>query len=118
LSLDNKQYINTYGSGCVGAFIWPLNPFSKNKYLNLNDQVKAQLDALKSLKMTWGDVQVPYPLYPKPGGLLPWGLTDNGDVLYWRTVGLPDNWSTVINEARAPLYEEFEESMPSALGLK
>ncbi|QFG22031.1 SMI1/KNR4 family protein [Actinomadura sp. WMMB 499] len=39
---------------------------------------------------------VPYPLHPERGGLLPWGVTDNSDHLFWRTGGDPDAWTVVV----------------------
>ena len=38
---------------------------------------------------------MPYPLSPEPGGLYPWGSTDNGDWLYWLTNGEPDSWRVI-----------------------
>ncbi len=115
LPSDYKQYINTFGTGCIGNFLWPFNPFSDNKFLNFGEQIDARLDALRVLKEKWGDRQCPYPLYPEPEGLLPWGASDNGDVLYWLTAGHPDDWSVIINEARSPVYEEYKESTTSLL---
>ncbi len=111
---DYKQYINTFGTGCIGRFLWPFNPFSEDKFLNLGYRINERLDALRELREHW-DEQCPYPLYPDPGGLLPWGGTDNGDVLFWLTVGRPDDWPTVVNEARGPLYEEYQASMTDFL---
>lgn len=39
--------------------------------------------------------QVPFPLWPEPGGLLPWGSTDNNDHVFWLTIGEPDRWPVV-----------------------
>jgi hypothetical protein len=40
----------------------------------------------------------PYAVYPDPGGLLCWGVTDNGDQCYWLTVGDPGSWPVVIGD--------------------
>jgi hypothetical protein len=52
-------------------------------------------------------------LYPEIAGLLPFGITDNGDVLFWKTMGTPENWSVVVGNSRSPEYQEFQISMTS-----
>jgi hypothetical protein len=51
-----------------------------------------------------GIVEIPYPSYPEPGGLLPWGVTANGDWGYWITEpsGDPDAWPIAISVDRGP----------------
>lgn len=115
LPSDYKQYIAIFGTGCFGNFLWPFNPFSTNRHLNLIEQINVTLNAQRALKEQWGNRQCPYPLYPEAGGLLPWGSTDNGDDLFWLTTGSPEDWIVVINEARAPVYEEYQESMTGLL---
>lgn len=105
LPSDYKAYIHRFGTGCIGKFVWVFNPFTDNANLNLLHQITVQLDVLHTLEEQF-DVACPYPLYPQPGGLLPWGITDNGDVLFWRTIGNPDQWIIVIHEPRGPEYEE------------
>jgi hypothetical protein len=115
LSTDYREYNNTFGTGCIGAFLWPYNPFSSNENLNLLTRGKLILEAMSVIKERFGDTEVPYPLFPEPGGLLPWGSTDNGDSLFWLTTGNPDEWPVVVNESRGPSFEEFEESMTGFL---
>jgi hypothetical protein len=112
---DFKEYINLYGTGKILRFLWPFNPFSKNDNLNLGMQLTLQLDALRELKDEFGFEECPYPLYPEPEGLLPWGVTDNGDVLFWLTDGIPENWPIIVNEGRVAVYERYDESMTSFL---
>jgi hypothetical protein len=115
LPADYKHYINTYGTGSIGRFLWPYNPFSRDEYLNLIPRNEADLDALRQLKERFGEEEVPYPIYPEPGGLLSWAISNNGDVLYWLTQGDPDAWHVVVNEARGPWYERFEQCATSFL---
>ena len=112
---DFKEYINLFGTGYIGRFLWVFNPFSNEESLNFIEQMEIRLDALEEIKEKYGDDECPYPLYPEPSGLLPWGATDNGDVLYWSTVGQPDEWTVVINESRGPKFEQYEESMTGFL---
>jgi hypothetical protein len=115
LPQDYKDYIETYGSGQIGRFLWPANPFSQNKWLTLQNQIVVRLHSLKAIKEEWGEEECPYPLYPEVGGLLPWGYTSNGDTLFWLTRGAPQAWSVVINEARGSEFEQFSDSMTGFL---
>ncbi|MCX4862153.1 hypothetical protein OG426_10460 [Streptomyces canus] len=43
------------------------------------------------------------PLFPEPGGWLPWGFTTGGDGLYWVTSeGAPDRWTVAGRPSRGP----------------
>jgi hypothetical protein len=57
--------------------------------------IREDLIALDAIDTTL--VSGTYLPYPAEGGLLPWGSTPDGDVLYWRTVGeSPDEWTVVV----------------------
>jgi SUKH superfamily protein len=114
LPADYKQFIDTYGSGAIGRFVSIFNPFSKNQHVNLLDAIRTKLDALRELQGEF-ESERRYPLFPEAGGLLPFGGTDNGDVFFWKTSGEPDQWPVVINESRAPEYEEFAIDMTGFL---
>lgn len=114
LPSDYKNYINVFGTGCLANFFWVFNPFTENTNLNLLHQVTAQLDAISVLKEEFDEI-CPYPIYPALGGLLPWGITDNGNVLFWLTCGEPDLWHVAISSARGSEYEEFEATMTGFL---
>lgn len=104
LPMDYKQLICGYGSGSWQEFLWVLNPFSRNKYLNLVEQSRRLLEAERIIRGDWPDL-VPFALYPEEGGLFPWGITDNGDRLFWRTEGEPGSWPIIVFESRGPEYE-------------
>jgi hypothetical protein len=107
LPRDYKALVCAYGTGSWKGFLWVLNPFASNVYLNLFEQAKLQLDAERLLRAKWPE-QIPFALYPEPGGLFPWAMTDNGDRLYWLTKGEPDCWPTVVYESRGPGYDYHE----------
>jgi hypothetical protein len=113
LPADYKSFMDRFGSGTIDGFVWILNPFSRNAHGNLLYRKEQILDALKELIESGEPSQ--YPLYPEPGGLLPFGMTDNGDTLLWQTVGEPDQWPIVVNAARDPTYEKFECNMTAFL---
>lgn len=82
---DYKEFIGLYGSGRIANFLWIFNPFSSNKNLNLEQQIELQSSVLGELE-SYGEKN-PYKSFPAPGGVLPFGITDNGDVVFWRTAG-------------------------------
>lgn len=107
LPSDFVSFLETYGTGAVDNFIWIFNPASKNPNLNLLKQAKVQLNTFREIRAQEKG-QVPYPLFPEEGGLLPFGITDNGDVLFWKTSADPQQWTIVIADSRAPEYEEHQ----------
>lgn len=101
---DYKNFVSRYGSGRIDGFLFIFNPSAKNKFLNLIYQVDLQLEVLRDISVT---ESLPYGFFPDPGGLLPVGATENGDMLYWLTEGAPDSWKIVVNSARSPDWEVF-----------
>ena len=85
LPSDYKRFIETYGSGNIGNFLWIFNPFSNNENLNLERQVVTQAEVLNELR-SYGE-SVPYKPFPEQGGILPFGITDNGDLLSGKQLG-------------------------------
>lgn len=114
LPSDYKAYIETFGLGYLDEFLCVFSPFTDNKNLNLFEQLKVRLDALRELKAAYGN-EVQYPLFPEEGGLLPWGASDNGDVLFWMTQGQPSEWRVVLNAGRDARCEEYVGEMTTVL---
>jgi hypothetical protein len=106
---DYKIFIQLYGSGRAANFLWVFNPFSRNENLNLIEQSRVQIKVLIELQF-YGEI-LPYKLFPEENGLLPFAITDNGDVLFWQVVGEPNNWPVVINETRSPEWIGFNMTM-------
>src|SRR5262249_3790387 len=104
LPADYKQLICAYGTGSWKDFLCVLTPFSSNSNLNLLEQAKDQLDAERVIRANH-PADMPFKLHPEKGGLFPWGMTDNGDRLYWLTEGEPDSWPTIVYESRGPEYD-------------
>lgn len=109
LPLDYKQLVDRYGTGAIDGFLWILNPFSKNRYLNLVEQAVVIVDALRRLRDEFNE-SIPYEFGGDGAGLFPWAVTDNGDTIYWLRSGDPKNWIIVVNEARGPRWREFNMS--------
>lgn len=82
---DYKNFIDAYGEGAINEFLWILSPFSENVYLNSIERFKVMEESFNSLKKDFPrDYSVNlYDLYDGKNGLFPWGITDNGDELFW-----------------------------------
>jgi hypothetical protein len=106
LPTDYKYFLERYGSGRIDEFISIFNPNASNKFLNFNHQIEEQLNVIRELKAEGSEV-VPFEIFPAEGGLLPFGKTDNGDVLFWVTVGQADTWSVAVNASRSPEWQVF-----------
>ncbi len=103
-----KVLVERFGASSWQDFLHVLSPFDERRWR----RVAATLDADRVSRREFPQ-HYPLPLYPEPGGLLPWAVTDNGDTLYFITAGPPDEWPTLIRGPRAP---EFEVSfLPPAL---
>jgi hypothetical protein len=90
LPRDYKDFVRLYGEGSFVEIIGVLLPRCWSPYVRLVPQVQAICDTFKD------DEDLPYPMWPEPGGLLPFGTTDFGDFLFWATRGPPDDWRVVV----------------------
>ncbi len=113
LPLDYKELTVTYGEGTWQGFWYLLNPFTDNPYLNLltqasreGDSGKDALSAERNLRKT--EDAYPHRIWPEPGGIFPWGITDNGGRFFWLTSGNPDSWPTVYYPSRDPEFTRYE----------
>jgi SMI1-KNR4 cell-wall len=111
---DYKGFIGVFGSGTINDFLVVLNPFSPNKYINLLQRGRMELDAYAASKKSFPE-HYAHDIYPTSGGLLPFGATDNGEILYWNTTGNPNHWSVVAYESRGPKHFTFGGNMTEFL---
>jgi len=103
--LDFKQFLSLYGTGQIDNFLWILNPFSKNKYLNNISQLDLIREGFHIAEKDFGE-EVPS-LFPASGGLLPFAITDNGDTVFFKTEGLSSKWSILVTSPRDPEKDVF-----------
>ena len=107
---DYRSLVEHAGPLRLGNFLTVFAPGATNPNVDLLEQMGRRLGALHDIKQAFTDV-CPYPLWFEPGGLLPWGSSDNGDGLYWLTRAHPDQWTVVVGEARGLRYEEHSLSV-------
>lgn len=107
LPTDYKVFIGVYGTGIVGDFINLFNPFSTYKPFNLLNNVERTLKIQREFQEQEGLSRY----YPPTGEVLPFADTYNGDTLFWKTEGDPDNWTVYIQAVRSPRYEQYAMNM-------
>ncbi|MCH7728829.1 MAG: SMI1/KNR4 family protein, partial [Planctomycetes bacterium] len=115
---DFRDFGSRYGTG---EFVDPdrlrihvVNPFSKT----YKSWTKQYCNMVRDLRRAEGRKCVPYKVFPKTPGLLPWGSDDNGNMLYWLVADEPpEQWPVIVqpHEATAKEFERVELSMTSFL---
>lgn len=90
---DYREIVSTYGRGRFGNFIRLFTPFAGDPYENIVEQGRI----IRTAHEAWRSRGVPN-FFPKPGGLLPFAITDNGDYICWETGSdlNPDSWLVTI----------------------
>jgi hypothetical protein len=77
-----RQLVAHFGCGPWAEFLHVLSPFTSNEHLHFERAVHRQLAALHAVRRNHPN-EVPFALYPEEGGLVPWAVSDNGDVVCW-----------------------------------
>jgi uncharacterized protein (TIGR02996 family) len=99
LPSDYKAFIRTYGSGTAGC-IEIVSP------LGLNYDVRERWVNWAGLIADLAEYEeVPYPVFPESGGLLPFGTLGDVDLLTWRTIGDPEHWPFVYHDREQGFFE-------------
>ena len=101
---DPKRFINTYGSGIISNFLHIRTPFSKSSPGNLLQAAPLTLAAYAAT-VEMIEKQFQFAIYPKQGGLFPFGKSDNGDDLYWITAPTPSKYPIFVEGSRGSAYE-------------
>jgi hypothetical protein len=99
LPRDYREFVFAYGSGLFAGLYRVYNPFAASEYIALLPQGKRVCDMNRECQRSSPE-RFPYPYYPEPGGLLPWGNDENGNDYYWLTEGLPTKWVVVQDNNR------------------
>ncbi|MBW5894509.1 SMI1/KNR4 family protein [Pectobacterium polaris] len=113
---DYIEFISIYGTGRIADFLAIFNPFTQNHDLDFFEQKKLIIEDFKYLNNEYPEFFT-YKLYPEINGLLPIGVTDNGDYIFWVVSDLKnsDTWGTAIVASRSPDIECFDENITSLL---
>ncbi len=108
---DYKEYIATYGSGAFPGLLFVMNPMKRVSFTDhvtyylhsLDGQLEATRGAFGGGEEYRGEAR-PFPLWPEPAGLFPWGWMgmDGASKLFWLTEGDPDRWPVVWGDPYEP----------------
>lgn len=94
LPADYVELMTSYGGGAWSDWLrlWvPLDPGE----LGLAERSAAVLGFERTARVTYPEYH-PMPLWPEPGGYLPFGDSIDGDRIGWITSGSPDEWKLVV----------------------
>jgi hypothetical protein len=109
LPADYKLLAESLPSGWVRGFARLRKPERpQTGPQRLDDFGMRQLETLRAWRAE-GQGRFPYPLYPEPGGLLPWGAIVAGGYAFWLTepAGDPDGWPVVIASQDCDVWARF-----------
>ncbi|WP_329893791.1 SMI1/KNR4 family protein [Xenorhabdus bovienii] len=109
---DFIKLINQYGTGKIANFITIFNPISNNNDLIFFKQKRFILDDFQYL-IEYDNDCYKFNIFPNKNGLLPLGVTDNGDYIFWVTSPRDNSnlWKIAIIAARSPDVEYRDESL-------
>ena len=79
---DYKWFLENYGAGSINNFLWIFSPICDNLNLNSFEQYKIMKNSYEFM-INCELIEHEYSFYNNGIGLFPWGITDNGDELYW-----------------------------------
>lgn len=109
LPSDYKAFAERFGPGDFDGSIFVAVPRGFGPRLDFFGELERSIEILRSLAAD--GIPVPYPLYPEKGGLISWGSTIEGEVLYWRTDDAdPDRWPVILHAHRTDDWLEFQGS--------
>ncbi|MEV5648211.1 SMI1/KNR4 family protein [Nocardia sp. NPDC052254] len=117
LPQDFRDFIDLYGDGAINQelhLIYPARSGPAPSFSPLLDNAE-ELNEYGVLEACAG---LPYSGYPRRGGLLQWGGTHNGDMIYWLTeADDPNEWQVVVifRHLGSPSWRLFEGGMADFL---
>lgn len=109
LPTDYKEFARLYGGGYFMEFMGIDIP----RYSNPN--MRLELSCRVVSRSFSSDDDLPYPMWPQPGGLLSFGGTDNGDCLFWLRDGPPEEWRVVVWDRGLQTFEVIDRDLTGFL---
>jgi hypothetical protein len=112
LPADYKLLAESFPDGWFRRFVRMQPPERVHDYdQSLSEFASGQLEALREFRAT-GEVSFPYPLFPEPGGVLPWGYIWSPGLAFWLTgPGDPDDWPVAVAAEEFEYWDRFDGTM-------
>lgn len=110
LPADYKQLADSFPDGYFRRFVHLRRPvrWRDGRVRLLSEFGSAQLESMREYRDT-GEVVFPYPLFPEPGGILPWAGISSPGVAFWLTgPGEPDDWRVVVATEECDYWDRFD----------
>jgi hypothetical protein len=107
---DYKRLAESFPAGWFRGWVrlWPPERTGDDRPRLLSDFAAAELEAMREYRDT-GESGFPHPLFPEPGGVLPWGYLRSAGVTYWLTgPGDPDDWPVIAATEDGNYWERFD----------
>jgi hypothetical protein len=113
LPADYKLLAEYFPTGWFRRFVRlakPERPVGEPQ--RLDSFAMEQLETLREWRAA-GHGSFPYPIYPEPGGLLPWGAVREGGYAFWLTepAADPDGWPVVVVSQECDYWDRFDGSV-------
>ena len=96
---DYRDFVFAYGTGLFAGFYRIYNPFASSQYMSLSKSIARICDQNRVSQQFFPD-RFPYPYFPEPCGLIPWGNDENGNDYFWLAEGPTETWNVVQDENR------------------
>ncbi|MGW7315723.1 SMI1/KNR4 family protein [Streptomyces sp. NPDC054865] len=102
LPTDYRQLADRYGPLDFGEYVWIHVPCVQRDRFDYGEWLRATHRQARIEARALPEAERPL-LHPEPGGLLAWGCTRGGDVLFWDTAASvdPDKWTVVVRHSGA-----------------
>lgn len=100
LPTEYVALMNRYGGGCWSNWLRFYTPLRTNGG-GLAYQAARVLDGYRSLRASFPE-SFPLPVWPEPGGFLPFAESIDSDHIGWLAEGDPDNWPLIVFPRHAP----------------
>ena len=95
------------GAVCFCEHINIFSPFDGGGSGDLMVKAPRILEISRRIVPVGDEEDVIGPFWPTAGGWFPCGSGGNGEMIWWRTDGIPDEWNVVISEARGSRVDIF-----------